>query len=57
MLNRTVTYYAISSFMRGTRLSVLLIRTNPGIGTAGVDKKDIISGRAADPDRGGICHA
>jgi hypothetical protein len=54
MLDRTVTYYVISSFLRGTCLSVLLIRTNPGIGTAGVDNKDIISGRAADPDRGGI---
>ena len=54
MLDRTMTYYVISSFLGGTCLSVLLTRTNPGIGTASVDNKDIISGRAADPDRGGI---
>jgi hypothetical protein len=54
MLDRAVTYYVISSLLGGTCLSVLLSRTNPGIGTAGVDNKGIISGRAADPDRGGI---
>ena len=54
MLDRTMTYYVISSFLGDTCLSVLLTRTNPSIGTPSVDNKDIISVRAAYPDRGGI---
>jgi hypothetical protein len=54
MLDRAVTYYVPSRVLGGTCLFVLLIRTNPGIGTAGVDNKDIISRRATDTERGGI---
>jgi hypothetical protein len=48
------TCHFVSSVLTGSRILVLLTCADPSIGTASVDNKVIVNGRAADPNGGGI---